>query len=337
MIQFTCEDSGIGIAEESLKSIFEEFYQENNSNTSGVTGSGLGLSITHQLVNMMGGRIWIESKKGVGTKVFIQVSFTKPSTKDLSAAIIVDEVKSFLVGKRILIVEDNKVNRVIFSLMLKNLQVNVDEAENGLDALEMIEKNKYDLVLMDIQMPVMDGPSTLANIRKKYGDELPVIALTAAAFKSEVIHMLNLGFADCITKPIDQKGLQNRLGNFFKSGSSKEKHYREINRIILSKITEMSGNDSVQLKKMLMYLLEEVDIALLEWDKCLLENNWTHAKRILHREKMMIKSIGIDGLDGLIQEIEDQSKEKSNSEMVLMFSQLIQLFRNIKERFQDVI
>jgi HPt (histidine-containing phosphotransfer) domain-containing protein len=88
---------------------------------------------------------------------------------------------------------------------------------------------------------------------------------------------------------------------------------------------------------MLMYLLEEVDIALIEWDKCLLENNWTHAKRILHREKMMIKSIGIDGLDGLIQEIEDQSKEKSNSEMVLMFSQLIQLFKNIKERFQDVI
>jgi CheY-like chemotaxis protein/HPt (histidine-containing phosphotransfer) domain-containing protein len=221
--------------------------------------------------------------------------------------------------------------------MLKNLQVNVDEAENGLDALEKIEKNKYDLVLMDIQMPVMDGPSTLANIRKKYGDELPVIALTAAAFKSEVIHMLNLGFADCITKPIDQKGLQQRLGNFFKSDSNREKHYREINRIILSKITEMSGNDSVQLKKMLMYLLEEVDIALLEWDKCLMENNWTHAKRILHREKMMIKSIGIDGLDGLISEIEDQSKEKSNSEMVLMFSQLILLFRNIKERFQDVV
>jgi CheY-like chemotaxis protein len=221
--------------------------------------------------------------------------------------------------------------------MLNNLQVLVDEAENGLDALELIDKNKYDLVLMDIQMPVMDGPSTLANIRKKYGDELPVIALTAAAFKSEVIHMLNLGFADCITKPIDQKGLQLRLGNFFKSGSSKAKHYREINRIILSKITEMSGNDSNQLKKMLKYLLEEVDIALVEWDKCLLDNNWTHAKRILHREKTMIKSIGIDVLDGLILEIEDQSIEKSNIEMALMFTQIIHLFRSIKERFQEVV
>jgi HPt (histidine-containing phosphotransfer) domain-containing protein len=99
----------------------------------------------------------------------------------------------------------------------------------------------------------------------------------------------------------------------------------------------MSGNDSIQLKKMLKYLLEEVDIALVEWDKCLLDNNWTHAKRILHREKTMIKSIGIDVLDGLIFEIEDQTKEKSNSEMALMFTQIIQLFRNIKDSFQEVV
>jgi signal transduction histidine kinase/DNA-binding NarL/FixJ family response regulator len=337
LIQLVCEDSGIGIAEESLKKIFDEFYQENSSNTNGETGSGLGLSITHQLVNMMGGKIWIESKKGIGTKVFIQIPFEKAADTDLAVAHGDDDLKSFIAGKRILIVEDNKVNRVIFSLMLNNLQVLVDEAENGLDALELIDKNSYDLVLMDIQMPVMDGPSTLANIRKKYGDELPVIALTAAAFKSEVIHMLNLGFADCITKPIDQKGLQQRLGNFFKLGSSRSKHYLEINRTILPKIAEMSGNDPLQMKKMFKYLLEEVDIALIEWEKCLGDNNWTHAKRILHREKTMIKSIGIDILDGLILEIEDQSKEKSNSEMALMFNQLVQLFRSIKEKFKDMV
>jgi PAS domain S-box-containing protein len=337
LIQFVCADSGIGIAEDALKKIFDEFYQENSSNTNGVTGSGLGLSITHQLVNMMGGRIWIESTKGIGTKVFVEIPFEKAADTDLAFAHVDDDLKSFIAGKRILIVEDNKVNRVIFSLMLNNLQVVVDEAENGLDALELIDKNSYDLVLMDIQMPVMDGPSTLANIRKKYGDELPVIALTAAAFKSEVVHMLNLGFVDCITKPIDQKGLQQRLGKFFKSGSSRTKHYLEINRTILSKIAEMSGNDPHQLKKMLKYLLEEVDIALVEWEKCLVDNNWTHAKRILHREKTMIKSIGVDIFDGLILEIEDQSTEKTNSEMALMFNQLIQLFRNIKEKFQEMV
>jgi CheY-like chemotaxis protein/HPt (histidine-containing phosphotransfer) domain-containing protein/two-component sensor histidine kinase len=336
LIQFTCEDTGIGIAEDALKNIFEEFYQENNSKTSSSSGSGLGLSITRQLVNMMGGKIWIESKKDIGTKVFIQIPFRKAGAKDIDIDLVIDDLQPFLEGKRILVVEDNKVNRVIFSLMLKNLQVVVDEAENGLDALALIEKNKYDLVLMDIQMPVMDGPATLETIRRKYGDAIPVIALTAAAFKSEVIHLLNLGFSDCITKPIDQKGLQKRLGQFFKSGSHRDKHYKEIHKTILAKISEMSGNNPDQIKKMIRYLLEEVDLALLEWEKCLLDNNWVQAKKILHREKVMIKSIGIDGLDGLIHEIEDESVQKSNNEMVLMFTQLVQLFKNLKERFDEI-
>ena len=337
LVQFTCVDTGIGISEDSLNHIFDEFHQENNSNTNHSSGSGLGLSITKKLVNMMDGKIELESIKGFGTKVTVQIPFPKVEAKDLASDFVEEDLSPFLIGKRILIVEDNKINRVIFSLMLKNLKVLVDEAENGLDALELIDKNQYDLILMDIQMPVMDGPATLVNIRRKLGDSLPVIALTATAFKSEVIHMLNLGFSDCITKPIDQKGLQQRLGLFFKAGSHREKYYKEIHKKILAKISEMAGDNPVQLKKMVHYLIEEVDIALIEWEKCLLDNNWTQAKRILHREKMMIKSIGIDGLDGIIAEIEDDSIVKTNNEMVLMFTQLIQLFKNIKERFDEIV
>jgi signal transduction histidine kinase/DNA-binding response OmpR family regulator len=337
ILQFICQDSGIGISEDSLDHIFDEFHQENNSNTNHSSGSGLGLSITKKLVNMMDGKIELKSTKGFGTKVTVEIPFPKVEAKDLASDFVEEDLSSLLIGKRILIVEDNKINRVIFSLMLNNLKVLVDEAENGLDALELIDKNQYDLILMDIQMPVMDGPATLVNIRRKFGDSLPVIALTAAAFKSEVIHMLNLGFSDCITKPIDQKGLQQRLGLFFKSGSHREKYYKEIHKLILAKISEMAGDNPVQLKKMVHYLIEEVDIALVEWEKCLLDNNWTQAKRILHREKMMIKSIGIDGLDGIIAEIEDHSIVKTNNEMVLMFTQLIQLFKNIKERFDKII
>ena len=336
LVQFICQDSGIGISEDSLKHIFDEFHQENNSNTNQSTGSGLGLSITKKLVNMMGGKIELESTKGIGTKVIIQIPFPKVEAKDLMIDFVEEDLSPLLIGKRILLVEDNKINRMIFSLMLKNLKVLMDEAENGLEALELIDKNQYDLILMDIQMPVMDGPSTLEIIRRKFGNTIPVIALTAAAFKSEVIHMLNLGFSDCITKPIDQKGLQKRLGQFFKSGSHRDRQYEEMHKTIMVKISEMAGNNPDQVKKMIGYLLEEVDLALLEWEKCLLDSNWNQAKRILHREKMMIKSIGIDSLDGLIQEIEDESVEKSNNEMVLMFTQLIQLFKNMKERFNQI-
>jgi CheY-like chemotaxis protein len=234
--------------------------------------------------------------------------------------------------KKILVVDDNKLNRMLFAMMVKNMKGIPDEAENGLQAVEMINKNKYDLVLMDIQMPIMDGPTALAQIIKTHGETIPVIALTAAAFKSEVNHMLNLGFADCITKPIDQKNLQHRLCLFFKTGSVKGKYYQSIHQKIVSNIAEMAGNEPGQIKKMMEYLLEEVVHALGEWKISVPAGDWERAKRTLHREKVMIKSIGINGFDGLIREIEDDTVHKTESEMTLMFSQLIDLFQNLKNK-----
>jgi CheY-like chemotaxis protein len=219
--------------------------------------------------------------------------------------------------------------------MVKNMKGIPEEAENGLEAVQMIGKNKYDLVLMDVQMPIMDGPTALAQIRKNHGETVPVIALTAAAFKSEVSHMLNLGFADCITKPIDQKNLQHRLCLFFKTGSVKEKYYQSIHKKIISNISEMAGNEPTQVAKMMEYLLDEVGHALGEWKISVSAKDWEGAKRTLHREKVMIKSIGINGFDGLIREIEDDSIKKTEAEMTLMYAQLIDLFHNLQKRISE--
>jgi PAS domain S-box-containing protein len=331
-ILFTCEDSGIGISEEGLKHIFDDFYQEVNESNHRNTGSGLGLAITRTLVNLMGGKIWIESTKGVGTKVMVEITFEMVTADELMKDTVVFDDCGLIEGKKFLIVDDNKLNRMLFAMMVKNMNGIPEEAENGLEAVELISKNKYDLVLMDVQMPIMDGPTALALIRKKYGETIPVIALTAAAFKSEVSHMLNLGFADCITKPIDQKNLQHRLCLFFKTGSVKGKYYQSIHKKIVSNIAEMAGNDPGQIKKMMEYLLEEVVHALVEWQISVPARDWESAKRTLHREKVMIKSIGINGFDGLIREIEDDTVNKTESEMTLMFSQLIDLFQNLQTR-----
>jgi PAS domain S-box-containing protein len=331
-ILFTCEDSGIGISEEGLKHIFEDFYQEVNENNHRHTGSGLGLAITRTLVNLMGGKIWIESTKGVGTKVMVEITFEMVTADELMKDTVVFDDYGLIEGKKILIVDDNKLNRMLFAMMVKNMNGIPEEAENGLEAVELISKNKYDLVLMDVQMPIMDGPTALALIRKKYGETIPVIALTAAAFKSEVNHMLNLGFADCITKPIDQKNLQHRLCLFFKTGSVKEKYYQSIHQTIISNIAEMAGNEPTQVAKMMEYLMEEVCHALGEWQTSVPAKDWDSAKRTLHREKVMIKSIGINGFDGLIREIEDDAIKKTEAEMTLMYDQLIDLFRNLQRR-----
>jgi CheY-like chemotaxis protein len=186
---------------------------------------------------------------------------------------------------------------------------------------------------MDIQMPVMDGTSALQIIKKMYGESIPVIALTATAFNSEVSHMLNLGFSDCITKPIDQKNLQTRLYQFFNNGSAKEKYYNKLEVEILAKINEMAGGEQVQVSRLLGYLLEEVSFSLAEWERTIENKDWDAARAVLHREKVMINSIGINGYDGLISEVEDENIQKTDAELLLMYSQLTDLFKMLKSRF----
>lgn len=117
-------------------------------------------------------------------------------------------------------------------------------------------------------------------------------------------------------------------------GSVKEKYYLSVHKKIISSISEMAGNDPVQLAKMIEYLLDEVVHAIGEWQISIPAKDWSAAKRTLHREKVMIKSIGITGFDGLIREIEDDGFAKTESEMTLMFSQLIDLFQNLRDRFK---
>ena len=334
LVQFICEDSGIGISEDAIKHIFEEFYQEHNSNSHHKkTGTGLGLAITKRIVNLLGGEITIDSIKGLGTKVIVSIPFEDLATEALLTQKSTYDDCTLIQGKHILLVEDNELNRLIFKMMLTNLEVIVDEAVNGAEALTKIEETKYDLILMDIQMPVMDGTEALVAIKKKYGDTIPVIALTASAFKSEVNHILNLGFSDCITKPIDQKSLQHRLCDFFDHGSVKDKYYNSIHKRIVSSIFDMAGKDSVQFSRMLEYLLEEIEYALSGWKESVASKDWVRAKRIVHREKVMIKSIGINEYDALMKEIEDDSIIKTESELLLLYAQLIELFENLKIKF----
>jgi hypothetical protein len=117
----------------------------------------------------------------------------------------------------------------------------------------------------------------------------------------------------------------------------RNKYYNSIRKKIISTINEMAGNDPVQSSKMMNYLLEEVDFALIGWKDCIESKNWDGARKILHREKVMIKSIGINGYDGMIKEIEDTTIEKTEAEMILLFSQLVDLFQNLKDKFTQNI
>ena len=129
--------------------------------------------------------------------------------------------------------------------------------------------------------------------------------------------------------------VQKYHANTRKTGSVKEKYYQSIHKKIISNISEMAGNEPTQVAKMMEYLLDEVGHALGEWQISVPAKDWEGAKRTLHREKVMIKSIGINGFDGLIREIEDDTIKKTEAEMTLMYSQLIDLFQNLQKRIGE--
>ena len=201
-------DTGIGMSKEFLANIFDEFSRERTTTESGVIGSGLGMSIVKQLVDLMNGNIEIESEKGKGTKVTINLSFKISDKEDqILEKIECDEVD--VKGKRILLVEDNELNLEIATAILEETGFIIESVTNGQECitkLQEVDDNYFDVILMDIQMPVMNGYEATKIIRKmenKNKANIPIIAMTANAFEEDKKTSLECGMNGHITKPLD--------------------------------------------------------------------------------------------------------------------------------------
>ena len=222
--RFIVADNGIGMSEEYVKHIFEEFSREASSTKSGVEGTGLGMSIVKQLVDKMGGSIEIQSAIGVGTTVTVCLRFrkVKDGGRMASSASVDTDDRSRLEGKRVLLVEDNELNREIAGDTLEELGLLVEEADDGSVAVELVGKNPpdhYDAVLMDVQMPYMDGYKATQTIRALRGgaySALPIIAMTANAFEEDRRNAIAAGMNDHLSKPIDVAKLVTTLEKYIK-------------------------------------------------------------------------------------------------------------------------
>jgi PAS domain S-box-containing protein len=202
IISFSVCDTGVGIDPEYLTSIFQEFSQEDSSITRKFGGTGLGLSISRSLARLMGGEIYIESEKGQGTSshfcLFLPIGTVHDLPQRKSVAITNPQD---LRGKRVLLVEDNEYNRLLARTFLTNANLEVTEAENGELAVACVREHKFDLILMDVQMPVMDGFEATRYLRQELALKTPIIALTASAINGEKEKCLAAGMNDYLTKP----------------------------------------------------------------------------------------------------------------------------------------
>ena len=212
---FTCEDTGIGMSEEYLPHIFEEFSREHTTTENKVAGTGLGLPIVKSMIELMGGSIQVESTQGVGTKFTVDISFDTASEADVYRNQISEQpdILEKLEGKRILLAEDNDLNAEIAIELLAEQKIITDRAEDGAECLDKLEKavaGYYDMILMDIQMPVMDGYDAAARIRRMKDEKkasIPIIAMTANAFAEDRQKAISMGMNDHVAKPIDMNVL----------------------------------------------------------------------------------------------------------------------------------
>jgi CheY-like chemotaxis protein len=220
LYEFRIRDNGMGMSAEFLKTIYEPFTRASTSTVSGIQGTGLGMSITKNIVEMMGGRIEIFSEENAGTEVVLELDFKLHASARMRAQM--SDGNFDFAGKKILLVEDNEMNRQIACDILEDNGFEVFTAENGQEAVKLIELSvpgQYDLVLMDVQMPVMDGYAATRAIRvlpAGYQSRIPIVAMTANAFEEDRKAALDAGMDEHISKPIDVDKMKYILSRFLK-------------------------------------------------------------------------------------------------------------------------
>jgi CheY-like chemotaxis protein len=209
IIELSVKDTGIGITPEQQKNLFIAFSQADNSITRKFGGTGLGLAISKQLVEMMGGEITLKSERDKGTEFTFTIPLTYSTKKfekkiEESADFDLVKLKAALYGKKILLVEDNRINQIVAKKTLEPLNISIDIAENGLQAVEKMKNDTYSLVLMDIQMPELDGLQATEQIRM-FDKDTVIIGMSAHASIQDTEKAIKSGMNDYMTKPIKQK------------------------------------------------------------------------------------------------------------------------------------
>ena len=214
IVRFNVKDSGIGIPKDSINDIFKSFSQADSNITRTYGGTGLGLSISMELVRLMGGELAVKSEENVGSEFYFDLPLKKSDGKNIH------EEKHTLVehslkGICALVCEDNLINQKVVAQLLKKWKCDFDLADNGQIGLELLKRKKYDIVLMDLQMPVKDGFEASKEIRQgnsvPHAKHIPIIALTADAFTSTKEKVMDTGINDFVSKPYNSKVLNNKI------------------------------------------------------------------------------------------------------------------------------
>ena len=316
-VKITVRDTGVGIPPEKLNTIFESFSQADESVTRRYGGTGLGLTIARQLVDLQKGKIDVDSKEHVGSTFTVRIPY--PVDKNNRAQRSNLDTKSRNINNidgnlRVLLVEDNDINRLYAKSILKNWKCRTDIAENGLIAVEKLKNNVYDVILMDVQMPVMDGYDATKAIRTMSppSSTVPIIALTANVTKNDVDKCLAAGMNDYLPKPFSPEDLYQKLFEDLKLVPVKPTKPKPIRTqkvaFDLTYLRSVSGNNESFVKEMVETFIQSIPQSLTELREAMALSDSERLARITHQIKPSLTLLGLDSLRDIAVTLEGNFK-----------------------------
>ena len=323
-VEFVVRDTGIGIEKNNLDKIFERFKQEDESTTRQYGGTGLGLAISRQLVSLMGGELKVESQKKVGSRFHFTLKLLKAVENSIPKPKSIQIDTELLKGKKILLVEDNTFNQYIAKSIIEKWNVLVKVVDDGKMAIKYLQKKKVDLILMDKQMPVMDGVEATQIIRNKLNLRTPIIALTANVVKGVIETCMNAGMNDYIAKPFEPhdlfakivKNLEIEMPNsdlsHNKNSSSKNKKYENEKLYDLSKLTYMLNNDKKQINLMLEKFIDSTPDSITELKENLEKDDFEKTTLILHKVKSSVNLVASPKINSQIKRLYENLTSTNN-------------------------
>ncbi|MCC5919297.1 MAG: response regulator [Cyclobacteriaceae bacterium] len=322
IFNFIIEDNGIGMSESYLDNIFAQFNRDDTrQKVHDIEGTGLGLTISRELVQLMGGDdIYVESKLNEGTKIGFVLSFENISSHQIKDQIqLRDAETDYLMNKNILIVEDNEMNRFIAIQILKEHGCMLHTAEDGREAVALCENNNYDLILMDIKMPILDGVGATKIIRNELGKNMPILAVTANVFKEDINRYLSAGMNGYITKPYDEDFFVRKVKASMQGESmstmpkaSEFDASIEINAYYsLETLEKISRGDADFMKRMIKIFVEGSEKNLDELKNGLAQMDIKKIKATAHRMKPSIDQLKIQKVQPLIRKLEALNEDLS--------------------------
>ena len=337
-IEFAIEDSGIGISNDKINIIFNPFVQANTDTTRKYGGTGLGLSICKNLIEMQGGELWVESELGKGTlfRFIIPYKRCQPDTASVSLPKAINYTS--LGPIRVLVAEDVELNQFLARHIMESWGFEVTIVDNGRKVVNTLEQNNYDLILMDIQMPEMDGMEATRYIRKLADAQkasIPIIALTANALKGDSEKYMQAGMSDYLSKPFTEEQLftviQRNVQPTTMNNNTEPLTVQQpaggsepASRLYdLTMVRSVSGGDEAFIKKMVQLFVETVPPGLAELQQAVQQQQWERVGKLAHKLKSTIDSMGISSLKDEIRTVETSGKHQQNTNAVAPLVQKI--------------